>query len=268
MTEVRSTEDGGDYMRHNFVNDIGDYAKYALLRALCTTDPDGINLGVIWYLTEHEESNSDGRKRPHLSREGWDALDAQLLTKMRGIEKALQNRSDLHLDLIENGGILPPDTAFFSEALPSADIPARQRNAHRIAWFGRAHKTVEHCSLVFLDPDNGLEPHSGNPSSVYAGKYVRVREMAALLTTSAGVVLYQHCDRSPWRVQRERILNQLTAGVASSLTIRSLRFGAFGARAFICISNAPDMTETFESALNLLRERTASSDMARYLLIE
>ena len=53
-------------MRHNFVNDIGDYAKFALLRALCAAN-ETTRLGVIWYLTEHVEHNGDGRKRNHLS---------------------------------------------------------------------------------------------------------------------------------------------------------------------------------------------------------
>src|SRR5207248_6093505 len=61
-------------MRHNFVNDIGDYSKYALLRALCGHGSGIARLGVLWYLTEHRATNGDGRKRPHLSGDGWDAL--------------------------------------------------------------------------------------------------------------------------------------------------------------------------------------------------
>jgi hypothetical protein len=69
-------------VRHNFVNDIGDYAKYALLRAFCSCGALKMRLGVIWYLTVHPEVNGDGRRRAHLSREGWDGLDPELLGKM------------------------------------------------------------------------------------------------------------------------------------------------------------------------------------------
>jgi hypothetical protein len=35
-------------VRHNFVNDIGDYAKYALLRALCANGQATIRLASIF----------------------------------------------------------------------------------------------------------------------------------------------------------------------------------------------------------------------------
>jgi hypothetical protein len=63
MAVALSTGGYGKPVRHNFVNDIGDYAKYALLRALCASAQPAIRLGVIWYLTEHVERNNDGRKR-------------------------------------------------------------------------------------------------------------------------------------------------------------------------------------------------------------
>src|SRR5215216_6244450 len=114
-------------MRHNFVNDIGDYAKYALLRVLAGGDGSRLRLGVVWYLTVHREHNGDGRRRAHLCRDGWDGLDAELLDIMRAIEASLADAADLHLSLIENSAILPPDTVYFSQPLP-ADIrlPAKR----------------------------------------------------------------------------------------------------------------------------------------------
>src|SRR6266700_420987 len=142
-------------MRHNFVNDIGDYAKYALLRALCAAD-ETIRLGIIWYLTEHLERNGDGRKRSHLSQEGWDQLDPGLLSAMRAIEAAAETTGLLSLSLIEASSILQADTVYFAEAMPAASVPARRRAPERAAWFGRALKAMVGCDFVFLDPDNGL----------------------------------------------------------------------------------------------------------------
>jgi hypothetical protein len=88
-------------VRHNFVIDIGDYAKYALLHAVCSGGPATIRLGVIWYLTEHVELNGDGRRRAHLARESWDALDPELLARMRKIEEGLRDPNELNLGLIE-----------------------------------------------------------------------------------------------------------------------------------------------------------------------
>src|SRR6266487_4524467 len=101
LASARSTGGYGEPVRDNFVNDIGDYAKYALLRAICAGGEETIRLGVIWYLTEHAERNGDGRKRPHLSQDGWERLDPDLLAAMRGIEGALPSPSALSVSLIQ-----------------------------------------------------------------------------------------------------------------------------------------------------------------------
>jgi hypothetical protein len=95
----------GRELRHNFVNDIGDYAKYAPLRAICASSGTPVRLGVIWYLTEHAEHNGDGRKRAHLTQDGWEDLDPDLLVAMRRIEK---RQDELSVALVESSGILPP----------------------------------------------------------------------------------------------------------------------------------------------------------------
>jgi hypothetical protein len=255
-------------VRHNFVNDIGDYAKYALLRALCASGPAGMRLGVIWYLTEHAESNNDGRRRIHLVATGWEDLDPDLLAAMREIENALPSQDKLNLSLIEAAGILPLSTTYFSEPLPGGLGTARQRAAERAAWFESARKAVADCDLVFLDPDNGLEVRSVPVTSPLSGKYATVAEVAALLRTGAGVVLYQHGSRTPWHVQRERACAQIAAGADRAVTIRSFRFGAFGTRAFFCITSDRRMSDIIETGLDQLSRRVAGWDKSSYLLIE
>lgn len=255
-------------VRHNFVNDIGDYAKYALLRALASNSDAPIRLGVIWYLTEHAEQNGDGRKRAHLTQGGWDGLDSDLLTKMRLIETSLPDRGPLNIRLIENSEILPPDTDYFSEPLPRTTGNARQRVADRVAWFDRARRSVQGCDLIFLDPDNGLEVASVPLSSPLAAKYASLFEVRQLLDAHGAVVLYQHGDRTPWPAQRARIVRQITSTADRQLTIRTLRLGAFGARAFFCITDQPELTSVIHTALGKLRERITNWDKSRYLLTE
>lgn len=255
-------------MRHNFVNDIGDYAKYALLRALCANGQATIHLGVIWYLTDHAEQNGDGRRRAHLSQNGWEALDPELLNNMRLIEGALESQDELNVRLIEASGILPPDTAYFSEAIPHVERSVPQRVSARAAWFSRAQKRVANCNLVFLDPDNGLEVRSAPITSPLARKYTAVSEIAALLEHGTGVVLYQHGSRTPWPVQRERICAQIASGTDRALTIRSLRFGAFGTRAFFCVTSCRDLTDAVDAGLNQISLRVDSWDKSSYLLVE
>jgi hypothetical protein len=263
-----STDGYGRQVRHNFVNDIGDYAKYALLRAVCTGAGESMRLGVIWYLTEHVEYNNDGRKRAHLLTTGWDGLDSDLLATMRRIESTVQSREQLNVSLIEASGILPLNTVFFSEPMPRVQGTAQERVSERTAWFKRARKAVTQCDLVFLDPDNGLEVRSVPVTSPLSNKYATVAEISALLETGCSVVLYQHGNRTPWQMQRQNICAQIASGTDRDLTIRSLRFGAFGARAFFCITSNKEMSVIVDSGLDRLRQRVAAWGKSGYLLIE
>jgi hypothetical protein len=256
-------------MRHNFVNDIGDYAKYALLRALSANETMPVRLGVVWYLTEHIENNGDGQRRPHLSRDNWEGLDSDLLAKMLAIEATLRRQEDLHVRLIEQSDILPPGTIYFSEPLPDFIGTPTERGAQRSAWFDRAMQAIRDCNLLFLDPDNGLEVNSVNSHSRMAGKYVLTSEMVALLATGAGVILYQHGSRLTWRDQRARVHDQLRSKIdGPPLSLRSVRFSAFGVRAFFCVTTNPEMARVMDVGLNALARRVTTWDKAHYLLFE
>jgi hypothetical protein len=187
---------------------------------------------------------------------------------MRQIEHALGDIGELNLSLIERSPILPSDTVYFSEAIPDESMSATQRLRERTAWFERAKKAVTECNLLFLDPDNGMEVGSVAPGSRLAAKYATVSEIAELISSGAGVVLYQHCDRSPWNVQRKRIRQQLVSGVAKPLFLRSVRFGAFGARAFFCITTNAEIATAIDSGLQALSQRVVGWEKSHYLLFE
>ena len=52
-------------MKNQYLCDIGDYGKYALLRAFAK---DGIRIGVNWYLTE-DDGSTDGKMKDYLEKE-------------------------------------------------------------------------------------------------------------------------------------------------------------------------------------------------------
>src|SRR5258708_2505541 len=54
-------------MQNRYVGDVGDYGKYALLRALCrSTAAKSIRLGVIWCLFPDEHQSNDGKHISYL----------------------------------------------------------------------------------------------------------------------------------------------------------------------------------------------------------
>jgi hypothetical protein len=255
-------------MRHNFVNDIGDYAKYALLRAICLDASEAVQLGVIWYLTDHEIQNGDGRKRAHLTQDGWETLDPDLLRQMRQIESKVSGQGELSISLIEAVGILPSSTAYFSEPVPGTYGTGAERVKERNGWFGRAKKAMEGCNVIFLDPDNGLEVRSAPLTSPLATRYATVREMSELLENNAAVILYQHGTRTAWESQRQDVCGRIAAGSTRPTTIRTLRFGAFGVRAFFCVTTSANMAEVIDTGLDQIRRRTENWAKENYLLFQ
>jgi hypothetical protein len=242
-------------MRHEYAGDVGDYVKYALLRAICAAAP-GLRLGVVWYLTDHAENGADGRQRPHLTADGWEQLDPKLLAELRRLDKL---PGGITLEHIEKSPILPGGTVFISEPMPGPEVPAPTRAGVRALWFDRARTAVAGCDLLFLDPDNGLEVASIPANAPRAGKYAMTVEVAALLATGAGVILYQHGNRTTWPEHRAQILARLTEAHSGNLSVRTLRLRAHGgSRSFLCLSTGPDQTAVYDTALAALTARVAS----------
>ena len=75
-------------MQNRYVGDIGDYIKYALLRALSS----GLMLGVAWYLYPDEDHKPDGKHVQYLDDpQRWRHLDPELFDALKQIVES--NRS-------------------------------------------------------------------------------------------------------------------------------------------------------------------------------
>lgn len=111
-------------MKDNYVADIGDYGKYALLRHLTASREDGTAppaLGVVWYLTEHTEENNDGRHTRYLEKaDAYRALDPALFDHLTDIIARARDHAAGRdgtptprcVAEVERVGILPTGTRF------------------------------------------------------------------------------------------------------------------------------------------------------------
>ena len=134
-------------MQNRYTGDIGDFAKYALLRALAP----GYSLGVAWYLYPDEDHNKDGRHVDYLANDAWRRYDPPLFDGLKGIVRS----GARSVTAVENANLLPG--ASFSRALLNADEPAPPRRRRwRKQWFSDLVHDLAECGLVFADPDNGL----------------------------------------------------------------------------------------------------------------
>lgn len=93
-------------MQNRYVGDIGDFAKYALLRAIARETK--LRIAVIWYLYSDEDHNADGRHISYLRDEALARLDPTLHSALA----RLIHKRKRSVRSVAAAGILPPDTSF------------------------------------------------------------------------------------------------------------------------------------------------------------
>jgi hypothetical protein len=184
-------------MQNRYTGDVGDFGKFALLSALSGTD---LTLGVMWYLNEAEEANSDGRFTKYEQlRPCADVLYAKL-------SLILQNPTRC-LSAVEAGQILPSRTLFYREPLPFSNklcltaASRAQQMQCREAWFMKGFQQLSNAELVFLDPDNGVAGKKVKKFSRKGVKYAFFDETTDWLKRNQSVIVYQHQKRQPLQLQ-------------------------------------------------------------------
>lgn len=158
-------------MQDRYAGDIGDFVKFALLRALA---PDH-KLGVAWWLFPDEGHNGDGRHVGYLQRpDQWRAYDPDLYDSLIAVVSSGARR----VQALQAAALIP-HAVYADEVIPTSGTPA-QRSAARAAWFRRVQEAVTGCSIVFVDPDNGLETANFSPGALAGGKCIALAEVRAL----------------------------------------------------------------------------------------
>ena len=174
-------------MQNRYVGDIGDFAKYGLLRAI----GKGRKLGVAWYLHPCSGPSGDGRHTQYLRRpDEWRRLDSELFEELRNIVD-LNQRS---VAAVQERRILR-DAVFADEELRIEDVRNHCRERWRQQWFKRVLKKLSRCDLVFADPDNGIvSDENFKPTRKSSAKSISVCEAKAISDGRASVV-YHHNTR-------------------------------------------------------------------------
>ena len=173
-------------MQDRYVGDIGDYAKLALLREVSS----GRRLGVAWWRYPDENHTEDGRHISYLRQPGeWRSFDPKVFDGLGRIVHA----GDRTVSALQNEKLLP-GAVFCDEVIPTGAAPQRLR-VEREAWFGRVQSRLSGCDVVFLDPDNGLEPDGYSLGAISGGKCVSLAQINALAAPGRTLVVYHHQTR-------------------------------------------------------------------------
>jgi len=190
-------------MRDNYVGDVGDFYKYALLRRLCghtdVSQPKR-KLGVVWYLYPDPCKETDGLHLDYLNedkREKFRPVDPELYD---ALEQLVQEDARSVRE-VERRAILPRDTCYYAVPLSfsgqekGAQAAIESRIRYREQWLQGALTATEGCDLVFFDPDNGLEVKSTAYHHDKGAKFAFYRELLPFWERGQSLVIYQHRNR-------------------------------------------------------------------------
>ena len=76
-----------------------------------------------------------------------------------------------------------------------ADGPIAQRQQARREWLEAVRRKLERADLLFLDPDNGLEPAGFRPTAAKSGKSIMISELHQLARPGRCLIVYHHQSR-------------------------------------------------------------------------
>ncbi|MEI7706085.1 MAG: hypothetical protein WCK73_15985 [Deltaproteobacteria bacterium] len=168
-------------MKKQYFGDENDYRKYGLLR--CIAEATGLDIGILWLLTA-DDGRPDGEFRGYLH-------DARVRRHDEPLHRALGRLLDegvlRDVGHAERWGLVPRATYFDGLFTDAAEA--------RRATFAAAMRTLAHGSIVFLDPDNGVEVPSVGFGQTNSSRYVYWHEMSALFERGQSLLVYQHYPR-------------------------------------------------------------------------
>jgi hypothetical protein len=149
------------------------------------------------------DGRQDGNKRAYLGQpDKWRQFDPTLFDALE-VVPAKPGQQDLKR--FEQTGIIP-HAKFFNEYTP--DLKTKRVDFHQ-----KCLEALGSASLVFLDPDNGLEIASRAPGRKGSNKFVGYHEIADHYAAGASVFVYQHFPRE----ERPKFLGRISRALRGKL---------------------------------------------------
>ena len=201
-------------MQHRYTADVGDFGKYGLLRSLSglhpADDSPRLTLGIAWYLTPDQSHNADGRHISYLTPTPRNARLYQACdpTLYDALSRIIQS-GHRSINAVQTAGIFDPrSTIYYPRPLDYSAVTApnhlvtQERLAQRQHWLAQAVDKLHSRDIIFLDPDNGLEPniHPGHRTSNHHAFFDDLKAFRS--RSNATLIIYHHLGRqAPANVQ-------------------------------------------------------------------
>lgn len=179
-------------MQNRYVGDVGDFGKYALLRALVS---DALALAVVWCAFPDENHNGDGRHVSYLDNARYRALDPELHDELvRIVKDGRRSMAE-----VEAAPIFRRNTMFvrkLSSGMSSGQTTTQRRSSYRREWVEAALADTVFANLVFFDPDNGIGTAATARNGPKGGKFIYWDELLRFWERGQSLVVYHHLNRT------------------------------------------------------------------------
>jgi hypothetical protein len=226
-------------MKNQYIGDSIDYVKYCLLRIFIN---NGSTLGVNWYLTPDntaiEVAGASPIKEHHIP------ADTEFFREMNVITSTKARK----LTDVEQSDLLP-GTVYFGEMLDKRDEALGGYEEQRALWNSLALRKLVDCSLVYLDPDEGITESKSDFETSELNGFATYEELNGYYKRGQSVIIFQNGESIS-----DESLYGLISGLASHLAvppglIRVLLYGQFH-RHYYLIIPAQDESENFSQIID------------------
>lgn len=232
-------------MQNRYTADIGDFGKFLLLKHLFPEQ----SIATVWYLYPDETHNNDGSHRvvktnPTLYHH-CHAIDSHMAQAFNTIHE----KGKRHVDRFSEASVLKNSHYFTQSILGEGEN-------YRLQWLTRATEFIQSksCSVVCLDPDNGIEPQSFSKlSPIKQGKYATYTEIEAFFTLECveHLIIYQHFHRQQSHENQMREAKQRFENLYDGRgEVTIIRHNPVQARFYIVLSKPPKVLVSIQSLEN------------------
>lgn len=223
-------------MKNQYFGDIRDLFKYDLIQNIVTQSK--ILERCIWVpmLTPNDESlHGERRSRP---KAGWD--NQELKAFLDNYDKGKSERNIAHLQSVRF--FREPRVLVFSLHRKNRDFLPDFNHSSRRTYFAEVEGALRPNSLVFLDPDIGIETPSQRRE-----RHVLRREIADIhsaMDASSVLMIYQHHQM----VQRPEFFRVVAQRIVQERHLQPL-YVSDNEIAFFFLSKAPDVRQELSGLL-------------------
>jgi hypothetical protein len=227
-------------MQDHYVGDVGDFGKYGLLNTVLECSGGEVCLGVNWYYVEGpKQENGDGKYIGYLDLENRNMRKYEdyrrCFPEIFAVLKTIVGAETRTIAAIEESGIIGEGVVYYRKAVSTPHLHHTRREAAREEWFAGSLECLSDADIIFLDPDNGIQPDSLKKSHKRAGKYFFRDECREYFARGTSLILYHHRNRKPEKEYYDDF-RKLHQAIDPSAKVFILRFRRFSVRDYIFIA--------------------------------